>query len=72
MDFQESDNNTQELMSIFSVEIEEIFERIFEELLQYEKKPQSKDVVAALYRDLHSAKGAVRNCRRCAFQWNEY
>ena len=60
MDFQESDNNTQELMSIFSVEIEEIFERIFEELLQYEKKPQSKDVVAALYRDLHSAKGAVR------------
>ena len=58
MSFQ--DENINELMSIFQVESEEILERIFESLHQYEKTPENRELSAALYRDLHSIKGALR------------
>ena len=58
MSFQ--DENINELMSIFQVESEEILERIFENLQQYEKSSDNKELSAALYRDLHSIKGALR------------
>lgn len=60
MDFQDNDNNTQELMSIFQTESEEIIERIFERLLALEKAPVNKEISNALYRDMHSLKGAIR------------
>lgn len=60
MDFQDNENNTQELMSIFQVESEEILDRIFENLLSFEAQPHDKELSAALYRDLHSIKGAIR------------
>ena len=60
MDFQESENNIQELMSIFQTESEEILERIFENLLSLESNPNNRDLSAMLYRDLHSIKGALR------------
>ena len=60
MDFQENDSNTQELMSIFQVESEEILERIFEELTSLGKTPDDRELTAALYRNLHSIKGAIR------------
>ncbi len=60
MDFQDNDNNTQELMSIFQSESEEIIERIFERLLALENTPDNKELSNALYRDMHSLKGAIR------------
>ena len=60
MSFEDNDSNIQELMSIFQVESEEILERIFEHLLEFESKPQDKELAATLYRDLHSIKGAIR------------
>ena len=47
-------------MSIFQTESEEILERIFDELLELEKKPEDRELTATLYRDIHSIKGAVR------------
>ena len=60
MKFNESDNNIQELMSIFQVESEELIERIIENLINLENEPDNKEVSATLYRDLHSIKGAIR------------
>ena len=60
MNFQDNENNIQELMAIFQTESEEILERIFENFSELEKTPENKEVAAALYRDLHSLKGAVR------------
>ena len=60
MGFEDNEQNLEELMNIFQVESEEILERIFEGLLNYEKKPGDKEITATLYRDLHSLKGAVR------------
>ena len=60
MNYQDNDNNLQELMSIFQVESEEILERIFENLIALEIKPKDRELTAALYRDLHSVKGAIR------------
>ena len=60
MDFQDNENNIQELLSIFQAESEEIFERIFENLLSLENEPANRETSAALYRDLHSIKGALR------------
>ena len=60
MDFQDNENNIQELMSVFQQEAEEIFDRIFDNLLTLESKPNDKELTAALYRDLHSLKGAFR------------
>ena len=60
MDFQESDNNIQELMSIFQVESEELIERIINNLINLEATPNDRDLTATLYRDLHSIKGAIR------------
>ena len=60
MDFQDNENNMKELMGIFQVESEEILERIFENLMELEKKPDSREISAVLYQDLHSIKGAIR------------
>ena len=60
MNFQEGDNNTQELMSIFQAETEELIERIIENLINLESTPTNRDLTATLYRDLHSIKGAIR------------
>lgn len=60
MDFQENENNTKELMSIFQAESEELLERIFENLLEFEKEPNNRELAAVLYQDMHSIKGAIR------------
>ena len=60
MDFQDNDNNTQELMSIFQTESEEILEHIFEHLGVLEKDCKNRDIIATLYREMHSIKGAIR------------
>lgn len=60
MDFQDNENNTKELMGIFQAESEEILERIFENLMELEKKPENRELTAVLYQDLHSIKGAIR------------
>ncbi len=60
MGFQDNENNIKELMSIFQTESEEILERIFENLINFERDPKDKEFSAALYRDLHSIKGAIR------------
>lgn len=60
MNFQDNENNIDELMSIFQVESEDILERIFESLSDLNGRPADKEITAALNRDLHSIKGAVR------------
>ena len=60
MNFQQDNENNQELMSIFQTESEEILERIFDELSNLEKKPDSLEIIDSLYRNMHSIKGAVR------------
>lgn len=60
MDSQDNEKNNQELMSIFQTESEDIIERIFDSLLKLEDNPKDKSLSAALYRDMHSLKGAVR------------
>ena len=60
MDFNDKDNNNSELMQIFQAESEEIIDRIFSNLFSLEKTPANKELIACLYRDLHSLKGAVR------------
>ena len=60
MDFQDNDNTNKEVMTIFQTESEEIIERIFSNLFSLEDNPADKSLVGAVYRDLHSLKGAVR------------
>ena len=61
MNSQDNDNNLQELMNIFQVESEEILERIFENLITLEIKPQDKELTANLYRDgFHMSLGLGR------------
>ena len=60
MSFEDNDNNIADLLAIFQPESEEILERIFENLEEFEKNPANRDLSAALYRDLHSIKGAIR------------
>ena len=60
MDFSDKDNNNSELMQIFQGESEEIIDKIFSNLFSLEKTPANKELIANLYRDLHSLKGAVR------------
>ena len=60
MSFQDNENNTQELMSIFQVESEEILDKIFENLMNLESDQKNRELYATLYRDLHSIKGAIR------------
>ncbi len=60
MSFEDNDNNITDLLTIFHTESEEILERIFENLIELEKHPGNKEISAALYRDLHSVKGAIR------------
>ena len=57
MDFS---NNDKELMQLFQTESEDIIERIFTGLFSLEKQPANAEIIATLYRDLHSLKGAVR------------
>ena len=60
MNFPENENNIKELMTIFQLESEEVIERIFDGLSKLEKNPYDKELTAALYRDFHSIKGAIR------------
>lgn len=61
MDFLDNDNsNNKEVMSIFQVESEDIIERIFSNFFSLESTPANKEIIGAVYRDLHSLKGAVR------------
>ena len=60
MDFLENENNNKELMQLFQSESEDIIERIFTNLFSLEKTPANKELIANVYRDLHSLKGAVR------------
>ena len=59
MDFTDRENN-KEVMAIFQAESEDILERIFNNLFALESTPVNKEIVATVYRDLHSLKGAVR------------
>ena len=59
MDFSDKDNN-KEVMSIFQVESEEIIERLFDNFFSLESTPNNREIIANVYRDLHSLKGAVR------------
>jgi len=59
MDFSDNDSN-KELMQLFQGESEDIIERIFANLFSLEKTPANKELTSAVYRDLHSLKGAVR------------
>ena len=60
MDFLDNDNNNKEVMAIFQTESEDIIERIFNNLFSLESTPANKELIGAIYRDLHSLKGAVR------------
>ena len=60
MDFTDKDNTNKEVMAIFQAESEEIIERIFNNLFSLESTPANKELIGAVYRDLHSLKGAVR------------
>ena len=59
MDFSGNDNN-KEMFTIFQGEAEEIIERLFNNLYALEKTPANKELIASVYRDLHSIKGAVK------------
>lgn len=58
MDFQ--DEELKELLNIFRAESEEIIGRMNDSLLNLEKSPSNKDLIALLFRDAHSLKGAAR------------
>ena len=58
MDFFNNDNS--ELMQIFQTESDDITNRLFENLEALERNSANKEVIANIYRDLHSLKGAVR------------
>ena len=62
MNFSDENENIvdKEVLAIFQVESEEIIERILNSLFSLETTPANKEVIAAVYRDLHSLKGAVR------------
>lgn len=55
-----NNENDKELFSIFQTESEEILERLFNNLFSLENAPANKELIANVYRDLHSLKGAVR------------
>ncbi len=59
MDSLGKDNN-REMYIIFQGEAEELLERLFNNLYLLEKMPEDKDLIASVYRDLHSLKGAVK------------
>ena len=61
MDFLDNDNNNnKEVFAIFQTESEEIIDRLFGAFFSLETTPANKDIIAGVYRDLHSLKGAVR------------
>ena len=49
-----------EILSIFTQESEEITHRLNNNVLALEKDPQNKDIIIELFRDAHSLKGAAR------------
>lgn len=59
MDFLDNDNN-KEMLAIFQGEAEEILERLLNNLFSLEETPANKELIATIYRDLHSIKGAVK------------
>ena len=60
MDFQENNENNKEMLAIFQSEADEIIERVFNNLFSLEANPQNNEIIASVYRDFHSLKGAVR------------
>ena len=60
MSFSDNDSNNKELMQLFQSESEDIIDRIFTNLFSLEKTPANKEIIGAVYRDLHSLKGATR------------
>ncbi len=60
MDFLNNDNNNNEVMNIFQTEAEDITERLFSSLFTLESDTSNAELIASIYRDLHSLKGAVR------------
>lgn len=60
MDFLNNENGNSEVLSIFQTEAEEIVERIFNNLFSLESTPGNRELIASVFRDLHSLKGAVR------------
>ena len=59
MDFLNNESD-KEVLSIFQTESEEILERLYNNLFSLETTPANKELIATVYRDLHSLKGAVR------------
>jgi len=55
-----NDENNKEVMEIFQTEAEDILERLFANLFSLETTPANKELIAIVYRDLHSLKGALR------------
>ena len=49
-----------EILSIFSEESDEIVHRLNNNILALEKNPDNKDIIMELFRDAHSLKGAAR------------
>ena len=49
-----------EILSIFNQESEEIIHRLNNNILELEKNPQNKNIIVELFRDAHSLKGAAR------------
>lgn len=60
MDFLENNENNKEMLAIFQAEADEIIERVFNNLFSLETEPQNSEIIASVYRDFHSLKGAVR------------
>ena len=59
MDFFNNEND-KEVLNIFQTETEEILERLFNNLFSLETTPANKELIANVYRDMHSLKGAIR------------
>lgn len=55
-----SQEEFEEILSIFSEESDEIVHRLNNNILTLEKNPDNKDVIMELFRDAHSLKGAAR------------
>lgn len=55
-----SQEEFEEILSIFSEESDEIVHRLNNNILTLEKNPNNKDIITELFRDAHSLKGAAR------------
>lgn len=55
-----SQEEFEDILSIFNEESDEIVHRINNNILSLEKDPENKDIIIELFRDAHSLKGAAR------------